>query len=242
MATGLVQDLVLEAQRDTAGWDGGAYKDLLVQGLRSARPNFETDAYRRSFREHAVDRRRFASVLASNLYMEGYSAGRLKQYAGTMRDGSLRRDLMRHAQDEARHSRHFLDLLFLVFPDLDTPTFRQEAESNVIDLDAVSPCPLDYPAPSSEELLNSLILMNLFEVKALFLANYLKPFAQAHAPVESAQSVRSIVEGIAQDERHHIAYTSRHIDAHVREMGSGGVADLISGFIELMNGSDDFHF
>lgn len=234
-------DVVRGALAGSARWDGGAYLDVLSCALNDARPNFETTRYRDTFREQAVDRDWFASLLASNLYMEGYSAGRLLQYAGVVSDPALARDLARHAHDEARHSRQFHDLIFMVFPHLDTPMLRDEAAANVVDLDAIIPCPADYPAPPPDELLNSLILMNLFEIKALYLGNFLKPFVRAHAPEAHATAAESIIGGIASDECHHIAYTARHIDAFVRERGRDEVAALMSGFIEQMNGSDDFH-
>ena len=242
MAAGLTRKVICEALSGAASWDGGGYLDALTRALDDALPNFETPRYQGAFREQAVDRDWFASLLASNLYMEGYSAGRLKQYSGVISgDGTLQRDLARHAHDEARHSLQFYDLLFLVFPHLDTPTLRREAKANVVDLDAITPCPADYPAPSSDELLNSLILMNLFEIKALYLGNYLRPFVRAHAPAAQAREAEAIICGIAGDECHHIAYTARHIDAYVRELGADAVASLMSGFIEQMNGSDDFH-
>ena len=241
MTVGLTRNVVREALSGTACWDGGGYLDALTRALDDARPNFETPRYHAAFREQAVDRDWFASLLASNLYMEGYSAGRLLQYSGVVGDRALQRDLARHARDEARHSRQFYDLIFLVFPHLDTPALRADANANVVDLDAIIPCPADYPAPPPDELLNSLILMNLFEIKALYLGNYLKPFVRAHTPTADARVAEAIIGGIAGDECHHIAYTARHIDAYVRERGTADVASLMSGFIEQMNGSDDFH-
>jgi hypothetical protein len=242
MVSPLTYDRVLDALSSTTRWGGGDYVAALECALSNARPNFETFEYRESFRQRAVNRDWFASLLASNLYMEGYSAGRLKQYAGVISDSGFQRDLMRHARDEARHSREFFNLLFLVFPHLDTEGLRAEAESNVIDFDSVTPCPADYPAPSDEELLNSLILMNLFEIKALFLGSFIKPFVIAHAPREDAECAGGIVSGIVRDECYHIAYTAKHIDAFARRLGVRYVADTMASFVDLMNGSDDYHF
>ena len=223
------------------GWDGGAYLDVLNVALCDVRPSFETERFRRAFRDQAIDRDWFASLLASNLYMEGYSAGRLKQYAGVVGDGPLQRDLARHAQDEARHSRQFYDLIFLVFPHLDDPTLRAEAEANVVDLNEITDCPAGYPTPPEDELVNSLILMNLFEIKALYLGNYLKPFIAAHAPVAHAPAACAMIERIAGDECHHIAYTARHLDRFIRQRGPTGIASLMSGFLEQMNHLEEYH-
>jgi hypothetical protein len=242
MTISFTHTIVSEALSRTHEQSCAAYMDALADGLRNVEPNFATDAYRKAFRERATDRDWFSSLLASNLYMEGYSAGRLKQYSGVVTDDLLRRDLSRHAVDEARHSRQFHELLFLTFPHLDTVALRLEAEENVVNLDTVTPCPPDYPAPSAEEVLHSLILLNLFEIKALFLGNFLKPFVEAHAPAAHKDEARTIISTIAADECHHIAYTARHLTALVRSHGRDEVAELISGFIEQMNSSDDFHF
>ncbi len=242
MSHNLTRDVVSDAFASVAKWSGGDYVTALDLALKQVRPNFETKAYESAFRENAVDQQQFASLLGSNLYMEGYSAGRLKQYAGVIENPQLKRDLFRHAADEARHSRQFFELLCLVFPDLVQGVVKEEAERNVIDLDAVSECPRGYPAPPEEEVLNSLILMNLFEIKALILGNMIKPFAVAHAPQANAQQAGAIVTTIARDECHHIAYTARHIDRFIKLQGPAPVAATMAGFIEMMNGSDDFHF
>ena len=224
-----------------AGWSGRSYLEFLTRALSSVRPNFETDRYRQAYREQAIDRAWFTSLLASNLYMEGYSAGRLQQYAGVVGDVSLANDLIRHANDEAHHSRLFLDLIFLVFPDLDTVDFRRQAEANVVDLGTISPCPADYPTPGSEELLNSLVLMNLFEIKALHLVRYLKPFIRAYVPAKHAREAIGIVDSIARDECHHIAYTAKHIESFIADVGKDAITELMTGFIEQMNLVDEFH-
>jgi hypothetical protein len=241
MIESLTCNVVRDAFASVAKWSGGGYVTALDLALNQVRPNFETHAYETAFRQNALDQQQFASLLASNLYMEGYSAGRLKQYAGVVDNPQLKSDLFRHAADEARHSRQFFELICLVFPKLVQGAVKDEAERNVIDLDAVSACPAGYPAPPAEEVLNSLILMNLFEIKALILGNMIKPFAVAHAPRSNADQAEAIVTNIARDECHHIAYTARHIDRFIGQQGPVAIAETMAGFIEMMNGSDDFY-
>ncbi|MBS0505248.1 MAG: hypothetical protein JSS55_15925 [Proteobacteria bacterium] len=240
MSVSLTCDLVAQTLTDTVRWDGRRYLIALGQALGEVPPDFEGAGYRAAFRERAVNRQWFASLLASNAYMEGYSAGRLQQYAGVVGSDALKRDLKRHAADEARHSRSFAGLIFQIFPHLDSAWLRQEAEAHVVDLTLITPCPADYPTPTDDEILNSLILMNLFEIKALYLGNYLKPFAAAHAPAEAAEVVQESVARIAQDECYHIAYTARHIDTLLDRFGLDDVASRIAGFVEMMNKAEDY--
>ncbi len=82
--------------------------------------------------------------------------------------------------------------------------------------------------------------MNLFEIKALYLGNFLKPFEAAHSPVESAQTVQESVARIARDECYHIAYTARHIDTLLDSFGLNDVTLRIAGFVEMMNKAEDY--
>lgn len=235
-------DVVAGVLQSCSGWDGGRYLEVLGLALDRVRPNFESEAFRDAFRQQAIDRPWFASLLASNLYMEGYSAGRLQQYGQVIGEQRLAAHLQRHAEDEARHSRLFHELLFATFPELlQDEGFRGEADDNVVDLASVSRCPPDYPVPAQEEVFNSLVLMNLYEVKAAFLGNYLLPFACAHAPAASADRVGSVLRSILQDEGHHITYTAKHLDQRIAEWGFDAAVETVAGFIELMNMDTSYH-
>src|SRR3546814_551491 len=78
------------------------------------------------FRKRAREADWVASLLASDSYMEGYSAGRLWQYAGIQSDPGLGDSLRRHGMDEARHSKMFTSVLFKIFPRLESEFLHSE--------------------------------------------------------------------------------------------------------------------
>src|SRR5271169_2031084 len=74
-------------------------------------------AFGRRFRLLARDPSWFASLLTSDVNLEGYSAFQLWHWAESIRDDHVRELVQAHASDEARHSRMFASLLRILFPD-----------------------------------------------------------------------------------------------------------------------------
>jgi len=180
----------------------------------------------------------FASLLVSDAHLEGYSAGQLWGYADQLADLSFADGMRRHARDEARHSRMFANLLFSIFPglrDQDGLEQRLAGMAPRLSMPSVGAgSPRQAPA---DEVLNTAILINLHEIKALVLEALLRPLACAYS--EGASVVRSgaLVDRLIDDEVRHIRYTAEFIESAILAGGRTHVEDAIVGFQGLLNAS-----
>jgi hypothetical protein len=185
---------------------------LLDAAFADVPPAYASAWFGDLFRKRAREADWVASLLASDSYMEGYSAGRLWQYSGIQSDRRLGNSLRRHAMDEARHSKMFTSVLFKTFPNIESEPLRTEMATNTPDLATHPTYPTDYPAPGEEELLNSMIMVNLFEIKALVLGKLFRPVVTAYAPEDAKIAVDGMMSAILEDEGHHIAYSASVIE------------------------------
>jgi hypothetical protein len=189
------------------------YLALLDDAFVAAPPHYATQGFGDLFRKCGSDPSWLASLLASDSYMEGYSGRRLWQYAGLLQDQILAQRMRKHAMDEVRHSKIFARTLIKTFPVLASDELRGDLARNVPDLRTVPTRAPDDPVPSAEEVLTSLILVNLFEVKALVLGLLIEPLVIAHSPECNKAVLRKMLDTVIADEARHIAYTAEFIES-----------------------------
>lgn len=211
------------------------YRALIDSALASVRPTYATQSFGDLFRMRGRDATWVASLLASDSYTEGYSATRLWQYASSVPDKVMKASLMRHSKDEAKHSRLFASAVLRVFPQLASPTLKRALWSNTPNLDQVDVREELLDPPSHQELLNSMMLVNLYEVKALFLCLMTKPVALAHAPDKYASGLNKLFDSIAQDEGHHIRYTAAFLEEVCNQGQEHLVESTLREFQESIN-------
>jgi hypothetical protein len=193
------------------------YERALHDACSSSPPPYGMQWFGEEFRCRGRDPSWLASLLVSNADMEGYSAGRLWKYGVTIADKTLSDGMLKHANDEAKHSKMFARILLEIFPELESEELKAQLRQYVPELcHASTGSDEESKAPAFEELLNSLILVNLFEVKALVLVKLLTPLVMAHAPKKSRVRVHKMMDVIIADEAHHIRYSADFIEEACR--------------------------
>lgn len=230
-----VGDLTLSALAKLDQKKRPYYEALIDQAFIASPPAYGKEWFGDQFRAHGRDAGWVASLMASDAYMEGYSAGRLWQYAGVLKDESLASAMRRHAMDEAKHSKIFTRTFFKAFPSLLEEDLQVKLDAYSPDLAIHPGYPDDFPKPSELELLNSMILINLYEIKALLLGKLMQPIAVAHAPEENKELVHKMLGTIIADEVHHIRYSADYIEQACRDGHSEFVGSALQDFQQTMN-------
>ena len=230
----IVSNLALEALCDPNGLKN--YRLALSNACKSNPPPYGQAWFGNEFRFRARDYSWFASLLVSDADLEGYSARQLWAYAGAIDDLRFAAGLRRHAIDEARHSRIFARLLFLVFPRLDEEDLRLRLDAMAPELRLSDAQPSSTPLKCSrEELLNSAILINLHEVKALVLEYLLRPTVIAYCDTPNERRANRLLGSLISDEIRHIRYSAEIIDAAMNDGYRNYVYDAMSDFQSLLN-------
>lgn len=211
------------------------YLDLLDEALLAAPPHYTTQWFGDLFRKCGRDASWLASLLASDSYMEGYSGKRLWQYAGLLQDQKLAQRMQEHAMDEVRHSKIFARALIKTFPVLASDELRNDLARNAPTLGTVPTRTLDDPVPDAEEVLTSLILINLFEIKALVLGMLMKPLVIAHSPECNRTVLRKMLDTVIADEACHISYSADFIESACLNGHRDLVRDALRDFQNTLN-------
>lgn len=213
-----------------------AYSHALRRAARAAAPIYGTARFGRSFRARACDPRWFAGLLVSDADLEGYSAQQLWRYADTLpaEHAEIAAAIRRHAADESRHARVFGNLALTVFPSLDCAELRSRLQAMAPDLgrelrlESGDARPLD-------ELLSTLVLINLFEIKALILVRLLAPVALAYCPEPRRGKVAAMTRALVADELRHIGYTAAFLDRAARAGHAAFIGDAMADFQATLN-------
>ena len=168
--------------------------------------------------------------------MEGYSAGRLWGYGATIEDRETSLSMQRHAKDEAKHSRMFAKLLFDVFPDLESKKLKVQLAQYAPNLRSrTTQTETNEKSPPFDEVLNSMLLINLFEIKALFLGHLLKPVMIAHAPPKNRERINNFMDTIIGDEARHIQYSADFIENACKKGYRDFVSKALPEFQDTLN-------
>ena len=178
----------------------------------------------------------FAGLLISDADIEGYSAGRLWDYTYGVEDQKFKEGMRAHALDEARHSRLFTRMLFRLFPELETEKRSAEMLKMAPDLK-----PLQKIQTASkdfftfEEVLNSAILINLYEIKALIMLKLLGPTLTAYCDSSEKTWAKQVTSALIKDEARHIGYTADFIEKACNRGYKNYVSDAVEEFQKALN-------
>jgi hypothetical protein len=232
-----VGGLVHDALRDTGGVAPlPFYARAIDEAFASVPPTYADEKFGNLFKCRGRDASWVASLLASDCYMEAYSAVRLWQYASRVQDDAVSKQMRRHARDEAKHSKMFASVIFRTFPSLDEAGLRRQLDSYSPDFERVEVGSHLLADPSEEELLNSMLLINLYEVKALVLCKFARAVVLAHTAADQQRRVSAVFEAIERDECFHIRYSAAFLEQASERVGADHIREALSGFQEALNG------
>ena len=125
----IAAELTLEALRvhGVAGWPH--YRDALITACRKAPPPFGTKAYGRIYRDVARDPNWMAVSLIQNAQGEGEGSQHLWDLAASTPDVRVAAQVKQHAIDESRHSKAYVAMLDLTFPEVADNDVRAQLAS-----------------------------------------------------------------------------------------------------------------
>jgi len=213
-----------------------AYRRALVSAFDRFPPVFGRKAYAELYRRSARDPDWVALSLATFAEGEGDGAERLWDLAACTPDAEVAAQVQWHAIDEARHSRGYVTLLGLIFPEaVDQELLTQ--------LKALSPgytrsSPLkarrgsSYARPAT---VDELIQMNIAEIRTRIQHLFQRPVLLDYCRPERRARVRRILDSLLLDETRHIAYTARLIERAARRSGVEPVMDLMKERVRDFN-------
>lgn len=137
-------------------------------------------------------------------------------WKGSARNPDISRDVMIHSKDESRHSRLFVTLTELTFPQLFTHTSLRRKQRGLFRItdDLTRQGPDTIP---EEHLMDHLIQMNMGEIRTRTHMLLLSPVIYKLAPESNRKRVGRILDGLVTDEIRHITYTARFIEAWCSE-------------------------
>ena len=212
----VVPDIALDALK-RFGIDGlDEYGRALRAACASAPPPFGFAWYGDRYRAFATDASWFADSLVANAAKEGQGSELLWNLAGRIADPKIADAVRHHAVDESRHARFYVSLLKLAFPELIDAINDQ-------DLGRLSPGytlrdrPDEVDASPMVQVIDELIQMNIGEVRTLINQMLMGPVIVLHSPKERRARMDALMTGLGRDERIHIGYTARIIDAAAQE-------------------------
>jgi hypothetical protein len=233
----IVARTTIEALRESGVPRLPTYERALAAACTAFPPPFGRKEYGDLYRSSASDPDWVALSLLTAAQSEGEGARHLWDMAACTPDAEVARQMQQHAIDEARHSRGYVTLLGLTFPEAADEELRTRLRSLSPDytrnslLAPTAGSPYAYPATVDE-----LIQMNIAEIRTriyhllqrpILLDNYCKANDRAR--------VLQILDWLLLDETRHIAYTARLIERAAQASGGEQVMDLIRERVEDFN-------
>lgn len=222
-------DLTLKALRahGVGGWPH--YRDALVTACRKAPPPFGTKAYEKIYRDVAKDPSWMAISLIQNAHGEGEGSRHLWELASSTPDDRVAAQVKAHAIDESRHSKAYVAMLDLTFPDVAEPQLRAQ-------LAKLSPGYTLRSAPEAHEgspyasavTLDDLIQMNIAEIRTLVHHIIQRPVLLEYCAPERRHRLARLHDRLQLDEGRHIGYTARLIE----EFANRGKADAVKRLMQ----------
>ena len=177
------------------------------------------------------------AVLLAAAQSEGEGARHLWDMAACTPDADVTRQMQRHAIDEARHSRGYVTLLGLIFPEAVNEEVRTRLR--VLSPDYTEKSPLvptagslyAYPATVDE-----LIQMNIAEIRTRIYHLLQRPVLLDHyCKANQRPRVRQILGWLLIEETRHIAYTACLIERAAQALGSEQIMELMQERVQDFN-------
>jgi hypothetical protein len=233
----IVARMTIEALREHGVPALPTYDNALAAACSACPPPFGRTEYGNLYRSSATDPDWVALSLLTAAQSEGEGARHLWEMSACTPDAEIARQMQQHAIDEARHSRGYVTLLGLIFPDVADEELRTRLRRLSPGYTGNSPLvptagsPYAYPATVDE-----LIQMNIAEIRTRFYHLLQRPvLLDQYCNANQRPRVRQILDWLLVDETRHIAYTARLIEKAAQTSGSEQVTDLMQERVEDFN-------
>lgn len=203
------------------------YADCVREAFRTFEPVFTRERYADFFLHCAstVPGWTAGTVLANAKKESDGSDDLLKLWRAITFDQYLESKVLFHAYDECRHSRLFVDLTALAFPNLLTIENANAFKRKLIKIDKSKLSKSDVRV-SELQAIDHLIQMNMGEIRTRIHIKMLAPIIYAFAPKENRSRVEKIVTGLISDEEVHVSYTASLINSRCKEGNAGEIKML----------------
>lgn len=206
-----VAELTYAALRECGTEPLLAYERSLRSACQASPPPFGFKWYGDSYRDLAMNPYWLIQSLVSNAAKEGDGARELWRISGQISERDVADAVRRHAVDESRHSRYYITLLALAFPDA--------AEQGLLtELNKLSPgyTLADQPTRelprSNRDVIDLLIQTNLGEIRTRIHQLLMRPVLRAYCPPQRSSRLQQVLDSLLTDETRHIQYTARIIE------------------------------
>lgn len=217
-----------------------AYRQALVSACNAFPPPFGRKAYSDLYRKSATDPEWVALSLATNSLGEGEGAQHLWDLAASTRDAEVASQIQQHAIDEARHSRAYIALLELVFPEAVDEQLWPRLQQLSPGYTKRTPLAATKGSPFAiSATVDELIQMNIAEIRTRTLHLLQRPVLLAYCSARRRARVRRILDSLLFDETRHIAYTARLIERAAQDSGVDQVIDLMRERVREFNAITD---
>lgn len=208
-----IHELVVRSLRSIGTTPHPEYEKALAYAFEKHRPVQENAWFGRHYFNLARDRLWFANSLIENARMEGYGSAQIWKFSNRLVNDEYIQKVRQHSLDESRHSKIFVMMLQVVFPNaLDDPELRAAVEGLYPGFTLRNPPPVEPVPPEmlvdGEEALNELIQVHLTEIRAIVLQHLLRSAILAHTPSESRHTIAKFMSSLIRDEAKHIEYTA----------------------------------
>jgi hypothetical protein len=205
-----------------------SYHRALVSACNQFPPVFGRNAYADLYRNSAHDPDWVALSLATFAEGEGDGAEHLWDMAACTPDSDISDQLQHHAIDEARHSRGYVTLIGLIFPEAIDDELRKQLEALSPGYTRASPLRATKgSAFARPATVDELIQMNIAEIRTRIQHLFQRPVLLAYCRLERRARVKRILDSLLLDETRHIAYTARLIERTAQASGVEQIMDLM---------------
>jgi hypothetical protein len=233
----IVAGMTLAALRQHGVPELPIYDRALAAACTAFPPPFGRKEYGDLYRSSATDPDWVALSLLTAAQSEGEGATHLWDMAACTPDAEVARQMQQHAIDEARHSRGYVTLLGLIFPEAADEELLTRLGSLSPGYTRNSPfaptagSPYAYPATVDE-----LIQMNIAEIRTRIYHLLQRPvLLDYYYKANRGPRVRRILDWLLVDETRHIAYTARLIERAAQASGGEQVMELMRERVKDFN-------
>jgi hypothetical protein len=207
----IVSELTIKALEEQGIVKIDYYSESLRSACEAYPPPFGMKWYGDKYRQLACNPTWFASSLIGNSVKEAEGSQKLWELAGQTNNQEVAEQIRLHAIDEARHSRLYIQMLDLVFPASLENQVRTELE-NILPKYTFKDYPKKLSSKSDSYVLDSLIQMNIGEIRTRINQLLLRPIILAYCKSNYKDKLIQILKSLLEDETKHITYTAKLID------------------------------
>jgi hypothetical protein len=210
---------VLSIVREEVADDLPFYSDALEGALKSVNPVFVREEYAEFFWNCAKTLPGWIqTVFVQSAVAESIGSKNIFSYWQSVHGNEeAETGLLLHARDEARHSRIFLALVDLAFPEFLPAEDRRDIE-NSLNIIPANPQKRSTAIPEPI-LLNYLASVNIAEIRTLINLHLLGPIFYSFASDKNKNKVMKLLQSLQKDEVTHISYTAALINSAGRDTG-----------------------